>query len=189
MRNLILIRHSVPEVNPDQPASAWPLSAEGRQRCVALARLVAPLAPDRVVTSREPKAVETGRLLAESLELPWNSAAHLHEHERSRVPFYERREQFEQAVERFFSTPAELVFGDETADQAHARITGAIEALLACYSNDTLAVVSHGTVLSLWLARIVGMEPWPLWQSLGLPAVAIISLPDFTLRQFIHQVK
>ena len=67
MSHLILVRHSAPEIVPQVPARAWHLSAVGRARCVPLAAALAPYQPRAIITSVEPKAVETGQIVAEQL--------------------------------------------------------------------------------------------------------------------------
>ena len=37
-----------------------------------------------------------------------------------------------------------------------------------------LLVVTHGTVLSLYLSRSLALEPFPLWKSLALPEAFIL---------------
>src|SRR5690242_11629427 len=96
-RTLLLIRHSAPEVAPGVPARAWRLSAEGRRRCGPLAERMAAYAPRAIVSSAEPKAEETARLVGALLGVPVETMAGLHEHERDDVG-YLGREAFEAAI-------------------------------------------------------------------------------------------
>jgi broad specificity phosphatase PhoE len=177
---LILIRHSLPEIIPTLPASQWHLSDEGRRRCRALADELAVYRPQVIVTSVEPKAVETGRLVADRLGLPCEVSPGLHEHERPEVVFG-TREQFEASVAEFFVRPGALVFGAETAGQAHARFRRAVDDALAQYPERTVVIVTHGTVMTLFVAWANELEPFPFWQRLGLPAFVVLSRPDFVL--------
>ncbi len=137
--------------------------------------------PRRLVTSLEPKAVETGQLLAGALQIPRSSALHLHEHERQNTPFLSP-EMFEAGVHSFFEQPARRVLGEETADQAHARFSGAVWGVVNAHPNENLAIVAHGTVISLFVARLVSMAPYLLWKRLGLPSFIVLALPE---NQFI----
>ncbi len=184
---LLLIKHSLPTLEPALPAAEWLLSEEGRQRCAFLAQQVAGYSPKVVVCSQEPKASETGRLLARQLSLPWAIAPNLHEHERP-TPGLAARDVFESAVEFFFAQPKELVFGAENAQQAENRFTKAVEAVLNNYPAQTLAIVAHGTVISLFVAHKTGMDAFSLWKKLGLPSVVVLSLPDFKLERVIENV-
>src|SRR5687768_4949579 len=87
MHKLILVRHSQSQIDPNRPASQWSLSEIGRQRCTPLAEQLAEYAPSAIVASREPKATETGSIAAAILDVPFETAEGLHEHERERVGF------------------------------------------------------------------------------------------------------
>lgn len=183
---LILIRHSQSQPEPARPASQWPLTQAGRQRCVALAERLAAYAPDVIVTSRERKADETGALVAAQLGLPAMAADGLHEHLREHVGWLPNPA-FEQAVTAFFTRPDDLVFGEETAGQAGARFDTAVRDVLAAHPGQTVAVVSHGTVITLFVAQHAGIAPLPFWKSLGMPAMVVFSLPDLRLLEVIDR--
>ena len=185
VRKLILVRHSLPEIDPARPAHEWRLSAEGRLRCIGLAEQLAAHRPQALVSSQEPKALETAAILGERLSLPVEPAAGLHEHERQNVPFTSRAE-FEAAVRRLFDQPAERVFGDESAEQAARRFETALAPLLA-RPVQCLAVVTHGTVLSLYIARRCGIDAFSFWQRLSLPMAVTLSLPDFTILDLLER--
>jgi broad specificity phosphatase PhoE len=148
LRQLLLIKHSLPEFLENVPAREWHLSAEGRHRCQDLARIVAPYAPQTVVSSLELKAQETGQLLAGFLQLPFSTAENLHEHERRNTPF-SGQEEFEANILRLFQNPGQRVMGEETADEAHARFAEAVRGVLEAHPTGHLAIVAHGTVISL----------------------------------------
>ena len=186
-RRLILIRHSLPEMVPGLPANQWHLAEAGRLRCKALAEQIAPYRPDVIVASTEPKAAETAELVAGALRKPWHIAAGLHEHERSDVGWIDR-EQFEAQVAEFFRRPGALVFGSETADQTHERFAAAIAAQTATHPGRSLAVVAHGTVISLFVARSAGVEPFALWSRLGMPSFVVLSLPKLDLVAVVEHV-
>jgi hypothetical protein len=40
----------------------------------------------------------------------------------------------------------------------------------------------------LFIARAAGLDPVPFWKSLGLPAFAVLSLPDLRLLEVIENV-
>lgn len=188
MPELILVRHSHPEILPTVPANQWLLSDEGRQRCRPLADRLALHRPDVIVTSLEPKAVETGQIVAHRLGKPFESADGLHEHDRSEVTFGSK-ERFEAKVARFFAQPEQLVFGRETADQAHQRFAQAVTSVIRTHPHKNVAVVTHGTVMTLFVSRAVGLEPFPFWKRLGLPAFAVLSLPGFDLVTVVEDVE
>ena len=71
-RKLILVRHAKPHIVPDVPAREWGLSEKGRALCREIAKQISPYAPGRIVTSTETKAVQTGQLIADSLNVIQN---------------------------------------------------------------------------------------------------------------------
>jgi broad specificity phosphatase PhoE len=189
MRKLILIRHSLPAMVSGVPASEWHLSAEGRRRCAPLARRLAAYGPAAVVSSQEPKAVETGQIVAGTLGLSLETAPGLHEHERGPVRDLGNREEFEAQVARFFEHPDRLVLGCETADEAHARFARAVTSVVERRPSANLAIISHGTVMSLFVARATGLDPLPFWKGLGLPSFVVLSLPELALLEVVADME
>jgi broad specificity phosphatase PhoE len=183
----ILIRHSQSQPDPMRPASQWPLTQEGRRRCLPLADRLAAFAPNLIITSREPKAIETGSLVGARLGLPTVAADGLHEHRREQVGWLPSPA-FEQAVAAFFSRPDALVFGEETAGQAGARFEAAMQGLIGANPGQTLAVVAHGTVISLFAAAHAGVAALPFWRRLGMPALVVFALPDLKLLEVIERL-
>ena len=123
MRRLVLVRHSKPEIERDEPASSWKLGEVGRHRSELLAARLRGFSPEVIWSSKEPKSVETAEIVARAFGVQARTAAGLEEHDRSNVPFFETRDEFERAVEHFFREPDRLVLGTETAEQALARFT------------------------------------------------------------------
>jgi broad specificity phosphatase PhoE len=184
---LILIRHSQSQQEPERPASQWPLTAEGRRRCIALSARLAVFTPNLIVTSRERKASETGTLVAARLGLPVVTVGGLHEHLRERAGWLSNQE-FDQAVATFFAQPDALVFGEETASQASARFDTAVQTVLASHLGQNVAIVAHGTVITLFVANHTGLTPLPFWKRLGMPAIVVLSLPDLKLLELVERV-
>jgi len=174
---LILVKHSLPEIDPSVPAREWRLSGEGRRRCGKLADRLATYAPDVVASSVEAKAVETGQIVAERLALPFHTASDLHEHDRSQEPFITKTE-FEASVADFFAHPNEVVYGSESADQAHARFVKAVEEMIQQHPAQTLVIVAHGTVITLLVSRAAKLPPLPFWKKLDLPSFVVVSFPQ-----------
>jgi broad specificity phosphatase PhoE len=177
-RLLILVKHSLPEIEPAVLSHRWHLSAEGRRRCGPLAEQLATYRPATVVASREPKATETAALVAQRLGLPYETVAGLEENDRTGFT-YTSAAQYEAALAAFFARPTERVVGGGTARAAEERFTRAIEAVLRSSAGGNVIVVAHGTVISLFVARHTGIEPFPFWRSLSLPSFVVHSLPDY----------
>ena len=188
MRKLILIKHAKPQTAPDVPAHGWRLSEEGRRGAEALIPRLIPHVPDRFITSEEPKAVETGQIIAQRLGKLVASAPGLHEHDRSNVPMLATRE-FISLMALFFKEPGRLVLGRETAQAAAQRFERAVADVLMKYPADNLALVTHGTVLALFAADRGAGDPYLLWRRMGLPSAVVFSLPDYRLVEMVESVQ
>ncbi len=177
MSKIIFIRHSLSKLDESLPPHHWGLTQEGRARCYPLAEILRDFAPELIFTSVEPKAVQTGEIVAQKLGIPCHVRGGLHEHERDRGPIVSR-EEFLARIANLFSNPDQLVMGRETANQALARFSTTVQELVAAHPLQNIGIVSHGTVMSLYYAQITGDDIFPFWQALGLPAFYVVSWPE-----------
>lgn len=180
MQTLVLVKHSLPEIVENVPASEWRLSVEGQARCKRLADRLARYQPNQIISSVEPKAKETAETLAAELGLSASVVEDLHEHDRNHVG-YLSNEKFQESVRDFFAQPDELAFGSETADQAYQRFQVAIDTILRRFPSQTIIVVAHGTVISLYVSRFVGISALSLWKELGLPSFVVLDMQSSLL--------
>ena len=190
MTKLILVRHAAPATDACVAPNQWPLSEAGRASAHALAQTLAPYWPAALVSSREAKAAETAALLARELGTRYITALGLQEHGRASLGWVSDAE-FQSGMAALFARPAELVFGDESADQAYDRFRTALNGVLGLFPDQNVAVVTHGTVMTLLITRAQSdptVDPLAFWQRLGLPAVAVLSRPDLALEQLIETV-
>jgi broad specificity phosphatase PhoE len=155
------------------PASTWPLSQAGRAACVPLAEELRPHSPTRIITSTETKAQQTGQIVADILGLPLNIADGLQEHDRTHVTGLDEAT-FKANVARLLIEPDQLVFGLETGTQVRQRFTRALQTALYQYPTDTLAIVTHGTALTLFLTTHNPINPLSFWLNLRLPCFFLL---------------
>jgi broad specificity phosphatase PhoE len=188
MPKLILIKHAPPQVEAGVPSHEWKLSDAGREKAGALAERLRPHAPSIVFTSDEPKAVETAQIIAQALGVPHTVAADLHEHDRSNVPQMPTRE-FISSMALFFKRPTELVLGRETAAQARRRMTVAMDRILTQNEGRDVAVVTHGTVLALYLAPLLEGDEFDLWRRLGLPSYVVLDAEKMEAIETVERVE
>lgn len=177
MRKLVLVRHSQPRIEPDVPAAEWRLSELGRRRAESMAARLRDYGANRIWCSREPKAVETAEIVGSTLGLPTRIRDGLEEHHRQSVPFFATTQELEQAIEEFFSQPSRLVLGTETVSQARDRFSAAIAAVLEAESGDAI-VITHGTVMTLYLAPMADIRPMRFWRELQTPCLVEVELSD-----------
>ena len=181
MKNyLILVKHSLPEINKDHSAHTWRLSAEGQLRAQQLAEQLKSFGPEVMVSSNERKARETADIVASRLQLSVQIVPDLREHDRSNVP-YLSHDAFQRSIRDFFQKPDQLVFGRETATQAHARFYRAVHSVLNEQMNKTVLIITHGTVISLFVSRLTGSSGLELWEQLGLPSFVAMDLHSNTV--------
>ena len=178
---LILIKHSLPEIKISIPASKWQLSQVGRARCQPLAKKLATYKPEAIYSSLEPKAIETAEIAANALGLENSPYPDLHEHLRESVVFADSVTDFKDFVKRFFARPDRVVFGEESANQAQARFDRAVSKLLLERPNQTIAVVAHGTVITLFVALYHPIDVYTFWDRLTLPSMVVLILPNLNL--------
>jgi broad specificity phosphatase PhoE len=179
--SLVLVKHSAPTVSATVPAAEWRLSPAGAARCVELARRLRQFDTRAIASSVEPKAVETATLVGQELGRPVDLVPGLQEHDRSDTALLGDAE-FGATVAALFARPHDLVFGRETAAAALARFDLAVTSLAAAVPEpDDVIVVSHGTVISLFVAAHAGIDGLALWKRLGLPSFVVLDRTSLAL--------
>ncbi|GAB4147330.1 MAG: hypothetical protein Fur0021_06050 [Candidatus Promineifilaceae bacterium] len=118
--------------------------------------------------------------------LPCTAAPDLHEHLREHVPWFDSVSEFQAAVMRLFSEPDRVVFGEESANQTRRRLHHAVTSLVSRYPDEALAIVTHGTALSLFVAHYNEINVAAYWQRLTMPACTILSLPSYQLTETLY---
>jgi broad specificity phosphatase PhoE len=172
MPGLILVRHARPQIIEDRPARTWRLSREGAEETRRLAERLANVSPAAIVASPEPKARATADLLAKVFGLEVEIDPALVEQRRETAPWLSQRD-FDAAMARLFDEPSAPSFGEESADQAYERFALGIERRVASLLGPTM-IVTHGTVIALWVSRRLGIEPLPFWKRLTMPCAVLI---------------
>lgn len=161
---LVLARHATPAVDVSVHPSEWILTQEGAHAAARLGEAWRELDLDLIVSSTERKAADTGRIAAEVLGTMFQTGHDLHEHER---PYIADRTAFEEQMATFFR--------DEAASRkVERRFTSALDALVKAHAGRRLAVVAHGTVLSLHLAARYGLDAATTWSRLRMPSYVVV---------------
>jgi broad specificity phosphatase PhoE len=50
-----------------------------------------------------------------------------------------------------------------------------VDEILERYADENVAVVVHGTVITLFVARYAEVEPFGFWKRLGLPSFCVLT--------------
>jgi 2,3-bisphosphoglycerate-dependent phosphoglycerate mutase len=177
---LVLIKHSVPEMQIQVESRFWRLSEEGRKRCAPLAEKLRRFNLTRIVSSNEPKAVETAELVASELSRTHIVRPDLQENDRTGLGFV-GLEAYQDTFRRFFAEPDRVVVGTETAEESRARFSAAVEGVLEEFPDETLAIVTHGAVISLLVSEPTPEDRFRLWRRLGLPSYVVVSRPSLEI--------
>ncbi len=166
-RKLHIVRHADVVIDPKVRAADWSLSPDAEANVLSLVSRFNPSHLRRVITSDEKKAQQTGRILATALGLPMETRQGLEEHHRRRDDFLDAAS-FRAIVEDFFARPKERVFGMETAETSLKRFDATVREIMD-ETDDHELIVSHGRVISLFLASRRKADPMKIWASLELP--------------------
>jgi broad specificity phosphatase PhoE len=152
--SLYLVRHA--HTQPTAlPVETWLLSEQGIQQARKLAELPFWAEVQLICASLEPKAQQTAQIVAERHRLPIEPVFDLRELRRTG----ERVADYDAAVREVLENPLKSFHGWEPAGEAQTRIMTAIERLLMLHEGVTLAVVSHGLALTLYLVCLAGTPP------------------------------
>ncbi len=162
---LIVVRHGQSRGNVEGRFGGHgptPLTAHGRlQAAAAGARLAAELAPEVLISSDLPRALETARAIAQATGLEIATDPGLRERSvgswddllftdvAERYPDEWRRMT---ERERGFAPP-----GAEKIDEVFARVGAAVDRLVEAHAGRRVAVVSHGIAIFHMFAHICGL--------------------------------
>jgi broad specificity phosphatase PhoE len=174
MAYLYLIRHPSTRPDPAIPPSQWWLSDAGRAQVHALVNLPIWKEVSTVYTSTQPKSSVVGELVNLAHGIPFMPLIALDEARRDR---WLDPEAFEAAQRAFFAHPADSpVRGWECARSAGLRFIAALDHLLGVHKPaDSLAIVSHATVLALYVAHLRDVTPtYDQWRKIGFAAIMVI---------------
>jgi broad specificity phosphatase PhoE len=190
MSYLILIRHSNSQQQPGVSTHEWALSDEGRARCEALAAQIRPYDVKAIFSSHEPKAIQTAEALVRAFdEFDSQIIDGLEETHRATSPYYKNVGDFQAAIIAAMQRPHEVVFGEEAFEEARLRLDRTLDTLMEKHPDETVAAVSHGTIMALWLAPLLNRSVEDVWQAMGMPAYAVIEWPTKHVIHFQENVE
>jgi broad specificity phosphatase PhoE len=182
---VVLVKHAQPILEPGVPPRDWRLSPEGEQQSRRLARRLRPYSPLRLVASAEPKAFMTGELVAAELGVEVVPVAGLEEFDRPALPLMSKAEH-ERVNAPIFTDPRVRVLGGECGEDALRRFSSAVDAELARTEASTLVAITHGTVMSLFVAAHNDIDGFGLWKRLACPSFVVLDVPSFLLREAVY---
>lgn len=160
---LFFVRHGRPVIDRERPAATWTLDPAALGDIEALRPRLPRSA--RWVTSPEPKAVDTARVLLRG------DAEVVEDLREIARPTAVWSDDFEAVVARTFAHPDEPAHeGWETAAACQRRIVAAVRPLVPRGRGEHLVLVGHGTAFTLLIAGLTGTAPdLRRWRSLAMP--------------------
>jgi broad specificity phosphatase PhoE len=172
MRPLYLIRHASPAIQPEVPARDWQLSDQGIEEARAIAEVAGGWAIEALYASSEPKARTTALIVGDAVGLSVNVADAFDE---LRMPdWISNSDEFNQVVQAILEGQ-EAGGGYESAEQAAARFAAGVR--IVEDGPFPAAIVSHGRILTSWLAARGSIEDaFAFWRSIPMPGWALLDL-------------
>jgi 2,3-bisphosphoglycerate-dependent phosphoglycerate mutase len=186
-RRLVLVKHALPALDDSRPACEWQLGAEGEEQARRLAVTLRRFVPFRLFSSTEPKAARTAEIVAAELGIEMASFDGLHEIDRPVLPIMPR-EEHERFNARLFTAFDEPVIGTESARAALGRFAPAVQDLVEQEPAQNVVVVTHGTVIALFVAAHNQVDAFQLWQRLPCSACVVLGLPALELLETVDPV-
>jgi broad specificity phosphatase PhoE len=176
MPYLYLIRHPRTHVDPTRPSHEWGLSDQGHAQVEELCSAPFCKVIQGIYASDQPKAVEAATAMGTMCGVSVTILVGLAEVGRGTETYLSAAD-YENALSRFFSFPEKSVAGWERAVDALARFQSTLEEIIKQRSGDTIAVVSHGMVLTLYTAML-DKEPPMLarWHDIDFATVAAVDV-------------
>ncbi|HET8660053.1 MAG TPA: hypothetical protein VFM55_13770 [Micromonosporaceae bacterium] len=172
VNRLVLVRHALPELEPDVRSEHWQLGAEGRAAARSLRSLVAE--PAYFVASDEPKAVQTLQELAGGLAVLTDPGFG----EVRRPHLWSDGRTYRSAARSYVEGVRH--HGWEAHTKVAARFGAAVarHAGLAKKARRTLVIGTHGLAPTVWMAGLIRLEPSPadFWEQLRFPDVIDVDL-------------
>lgn len=189
VRQLVLVKHAQPILEPSTPPRTWTLGPDGEEGARRLARALAGYAPFALASSPEPKALRTAEIVAAADGVAVRVHDDLREFDRPALPLMSR-EDHRRLNAAIFSDPDRPALGTESAAAALARFGRGIHAAIEeSGAVETLVVITHGTVLTLLTAAHNDIDPLELWSRLACPSYVVLLLPGFRLESVEPRVE
>ena len=174
---LVLVKHALPVLDASTPARHWRLGPEGEAQARGLAQKLETRMPFRLACSSEPKAMRTAEIVAAHLGVPPAIVEpRLDEFDRPPLPLMPR-EEHERLNQPIFRDLDAVYLGKESGAGALARFTAGLDAALDACTAQTLVVVTHGTVMSLWVAAHNDIDAFALWKRLPCASFVVLARP------------
>lgn len=150
-----ILRHAETEIDKEKPVSRWNLNLKGQLQAEQLCKDKLLKKADIIVASEEPKAYETAMPLARLLDKQVDRYKALNELNRDKSGYLPAKT-FNFGVKYAMKNPDKHKFDWERASHAVERFSDKLTELDMAYNKKKIVVVSHGIVINLYIAQLLG---------------------------------
>lgn len=190
---LYLIRHGESLGNLQgkiQGTMDFPLSELGKQQVDLISSYCENINLDSLYSSDLERAHATATAIGESTGLPvqaWDQIREVHLGPLQGLSRAEIREQYPETVKNSIITSG--IEGTETIDELTLRCKTVLEQLQELHSSDSVALVSHGGFISIFLMYVLVGEKWPDFHRpfvIGNTSVTLLEWMDEKEQPYLH---
>ncbi len=153
---LIFLRHAETKVNDKLIVSKWILTDKGKEEAELLLKSALFDDIEVIITSDEEKAFETAYPLSVSLNTPINRDEKLNEIDRDKGNYLSTKEEYNRIIQHTMEKRNESFNKWETANHALERFSKKVGEIGKIYTKKKILIVSHGVVINLYFAKILG---------------------------------
>ncbi|MCF8058967.1 MAG: phosphoglycerate mutase family protein [Bacteriovoracaceae bacterium] len=180
---LILVRHAMPVIEEGLPPNEWKLGENGEAQAQKFSQFLKNnFDLDRIIyTSNEPKALKTAEIIAKTCNCKIQSSNDLREIDKSLM----KGEDYVNYTEEILEKVSQSAYGEESATEALIRFENGIKNVLEIGMEEERVVVTHGTVLALFLAKYnAEMKAFEYWEKLECPSYAVVDASTYKILEF-----
>lgn len=176
---LVIVRHAAVSVHFDVPSTEWDVTHEGVALTRHLAKDDAWNEVSEIYHSPERKAVVTANVLSEATGIPTTAIDGLRE---LKAPAIRSEIEFVRRVGSYLAGYPDTEF--ENWDAATARVVDAIQQAVSRSSGKSIAVVSHGRILTVWYSHLFSRRMTvDEWRSIRLPDLSVVDLDTWRVER------
>ncbi len=171
---IIFLRHAETEKDSQTHPSLWILSEAGQKQAEDFSRLDICKEIDSIYISNEKKALLTAEPVCRKTGK--NPIAMSFFNEVQRGDKFFSKEEFEEEKKKQLLDLDYQAFGGESGHEALLRFTEGIEKIMANSPDKTVLIVTHGTILNIYFADLLGQSDilYERWQQTPFCAFGVL---------------
>lgn len=190
---LYLIRHGESQGNLEgkiQGSMDFPLSSLGRDQVDLISSYCKDVHLDYLYSSDLTRAYDTAEKIGETKGLPvrkWEKVREVFLGPLQGLTREEIKEKYPITQEKSIITSG--IAGTETVEELTERCQSVVDQLLNVHANDSVAIVSHGGFISIFLTYLIANDQWAALKRpfvIGNTSITLVEWADGQDTPFIH---